>query len=146
MKRNSDHAPSAGTNRPGIRALAALLAVLMTFSVLSGCSKQEKPEQDTQITEQLPPEVEANDENAESATPVVEARARLSLLDFSSLLGNSVTPSVPDYQVASDLSNVVNLDQFYLSDAQKAKLAENQFVVTSSYRVHYFFSSNFSGL
>ena len=138
MKRNSDHAPSAGTNRPGIRALAALLAVLMTFSVLSGCSKQEKSEQDTQITEQQPPEVEANDENAESATPVVEARARLSLLDFSSLLGNSVTPSVLDYQVASDLSNVVNLDQFYLSDAQKAKLAENQFVVTSSYGNEFF--------
>ena len=86
MKRTSDHAPGAGTNRPGIRARATLLAVLMTFSILSGCSKQEKPEQDTQTTEQLPPEVEANDANAESATPVVEPRARLSLLDFSSLL------------------------------------------------------------
>ena len=138
MKRTSDHAPGAGTNRPGIRARATLLAVLMTFSILSGCSKQEKPEQDTQTTEQLPPEVEANDANAESATPVVEPRARLSLLDFSSLLGNSVTPSIPDYQVASDLSNVVNLDQFYLSDAQKAKLAENQFVVTSSYGNEFF--------
>lgn len=139
MKRNSDHAPGAGTNRPEIRALAALLAVLMTFSALSGCSKQEEgPEPDPQVTEQTPPDVEATDDNAESATPVVEARARLSLLDFSSLLGSSVTPSVPSYQVASDLSDVVNLDQFYLSDGQKTKLAENQFVVTGSYGNEFF--------
>ena len=138
MKHHSDHAPGAGTNRPGIRALAALLAALMAFSALSGCSKQEAPEPDPQVTEQAPPNVEATDENAESAAPAVQALARLSLLDFSGLLGNSATPSVPSYHVASDLSDVVNLDQFYLSDGQKAKLAENQFVITSSYGNEFF--------
>ena len=42
----------------------------------------------------------------------------------------NVIPNVPDYTIAPDLSNVVNLDQFpNLTDAQKFKLVNNGFVV-----------------
>lgn len=41
----------------------------------------------------------------------------------------SVVPSVAEYTVSSDLSNVDNLWQFYLEEGQKQKLSQNGFVV-----------------
>lgn len=51
-----------------------------------------------------------------------------------------VTPSVPDYTVSPDLSNVVNLNQIpNLTAEQKKKLAANGFVVASSKQEQLFY-------
>ena len=52
----------------------------------------------------------------------------------------SVTPSVGDYTVESDLSNVYNRDQFYLEPGseQARLLSENLFYVTSGYNKEFF--------
>ena len=66
--------------------------------------------------------------------PVAAPLAHMSLLDFSSLLAvEREAPAVPAYTVNSDLSNVVNLDRYYLYDREKELLAENMFVVSSGY-------------
>lgn len=41
-------------------------------------------------------------------------------------------PSIPAYKVNADLSNVTNTDRYYLGEKQKAKLAQNGFVVRDS--------------
>ena len=41
----------------------------------------------------------------------------------------SVNPALTDYTVESDLSNITNTDQFYLSEAMTALIAENGFAV-----------------
>ena len=119
-----------------LRILAALLAVLMAFSVLSGCAGNQEP----QISLQTSADggSAGGDTESDLDVPSVEARPRLQLLDFSSLSGGAVTPSVPAYQVSPGLSNVVNLNQFYLSDAVTSKLEENLFVVTGSYGNEFF--------
>lgn len=44
----------------------------------------------------------------------------------------NLNPSLKDYQVARDLSNVINKDAFLFSEEAKNKIAENGFVVVSS--------------
>lgn len=48
------------------------------------------------------------------------------------------TPSVVAYQTAPDFSNVTNINRFYLQDAMKKKLAENNFVVVNSNMAEFF--------
>lgn len=67
------------------------------------------------------------------------AAERLQLLDFSS--GEEytpVTPSVEPYAAEAGLSNVMNVEQFYLSDQKKALLEQNLFVVSESYYREFF--------
>lgn len=60
--------------------------------------------------------------------------ARIQLLDFSAAEKDTpVTPSVQPYSVSEGLPEVVNLDQFYLTDGQMQLLEQNLFVVTGSY-------------
>ncbi len=117
-----------GKNRRGRRRWAALLAFVMALSLmapLSGCGKDgQEPGPDV-------------DQPVDS-DGAVAALTRMLLLDFSGIKESSVTPSVPAYQVNQDLSNVVNQEQFYLSDSQKAMLAKNMFVVSSSYYNEFF--------
>ena len=63
-----------------------------------------------------------------------DSLVRLQLLDFSSAEEYTpVTPSVEPYSVSEGLSNVTNLNQFYLSDEQLQLLKQNLFVVSGSY-------------
>jgi len=68
-----------------------------------------------------------------------DVTGRLQLLNFSLAdHTETVTPAVPAYEVANDLSNVINLDQFYLSEEELALLEENMFVVSSSFTNEFF--------
>ena len=108
-----------------VRAAAAFTAgvlLLTSTGLLSGCSPKQVPpvEQDGQT--------QTRDPNA----PQVEFLSRVQLLNFEAEPSEPSAPSVPAYTVDPGLSNVVNTDQFYLSDDAVAKLAENLFVVTRS--------------
>lgn len=79
------------------------------------------------------------EENAQPSAAPVELLARVQLLDFSvAEMAPAVTPSVAPYAVSSDLSEVTNLGQFYLSDGQTQLLAQNLFVVKPSYSLEFF--------
>lgn len=49
-----------------------------------------------------------------------------------------VTPSLELYQIEEDLTNIVNRDQFYLSEPAKELLAQNAFVVVPGYNKEFF--------
>lgn len=68
-----------------------------------------------------------------------DSLVRLQLLDFSAAEEYTpVTPSVEPYSVSEGLSNVTNLNQFYLSDEQLQLLEQNLFVVSSAYYNEFF--------
>ena len=72
--------------------------------------------------------------SSDAALPAVEPQARKSFLNFSVGEGAAITPAVTAYQVAPDLSNLINpKDIAFLSDSAKASLAENLFVVRQTY-------------
>ena len=72
-----------------------------------------------------------------------DVSARLQLLDFSAS-EETVMPSVAPYAVSEGLSNVINLDQFYLSDEKLNLLEENMFVVSTSYSSEFFETYEFN--
>ena len=82
---------------------------------------------------------------ADSGTPQVNTMTRPVLLGSSNdsdseAQDTAVTPSVGEYTVEPDLSNVYNRDQFYLDpDSEQARLlSENLFYVTSGYNKEFF--------
>ena len=99
---------------------AVFLAVLMVVSLLlGGCRPGE-----------------TGAASSEPQTVPQTTLTRSPLLDFGS--PEPLEAEVPAYQVQPDLSDLVNLEQFYLSDRQKELLAENQFVVTTGYYNEFF--------
>ena len=122
MKRYSLRVSNTGVGR---RILATALTAALLLLLVSGCGAKYGGS--------------LNGSNGNmDGSPSAEPMARMSLLDFSGLEGEGVTPSVPAYQVNSDLSNVMNISRFYLTDGEMAKLAENLFVVTPSYANEFF--------
>ncbi len=67
-----------------------------------------------------------------------QATARLQLLNFEQADIPAAEPSVPAYDAAEGLSNVVNLDQFYLSEEEITLLEENLFLVMPSYNSEFY--------
>ncbi len=67
-----------------------------------------------------------------------EASARLQLLEFEQADMPVAEPSVPAYKAEEGLTNVVNLDQFYLSEEEMELLEENLFLVMPSYNSEFF--------
>ena len=108
--------------RAGLLALAMVLSLLGTS--LSGCS----------VNAPLTPPSQVDP----SENGVVAPLTRLSLLDFSSLTEKSADASLSAYQVRGDLSDLMNAEQFYLTDSQKALLASNQFFVDDTYYNEFF--------
>ncbi len=73
-------------------------------------------------------------EETEAGPQAISAAARPSFLSPSQLsYQTSVTPAVPDYTLADDFSNVVNIERFYLSEDLKNDLRKNLFAVGSIY-------------
>lgn len=68
------------------------------------------------------------------AVDLYSAERAVFLNDFGQSRTSTVTPSVESYSVAADLSNIINLDKFYIEpDGEMAKkLVQNGFVVTGS--------------
>ncbi len=68
-----------------------------------------------------------------------DSLVRLQLLNFSAAEEYTpVTPSVEPYSVSEGLTNVINLNQFYLSDEVRQLLEQNLFVVSGSYYSEFF--------
>ena len=126
---------------------AVLAAVLAASFVLSACgSKASRPESDSRP---LPQNTETAGNNAaENTQPdqaggstqtvrdVIQATHPAILADTVSYVYEE-TPSVPAYSV-SDLSEVANMDRVYFTDAEKALLKENLFMVEQSYSREFF--------
>lgn len=100
--------------------------------------EEEKP-QETEVPAEPSPEPEEPKRELVmlDAFPA-EATARLQLLNFEQVDIPAAVPSVPAYEAGDDLANVVNLDQFYLSEEETELLEENLFVVMPSYNSEFF--------
>ena len=123
----------------GVVAAVAVLAAV--YLLPRGNDVPQLPEaDDSTVTDDALPSLSTDGEDLpaqEEGLPSVSAMARPRLLQ-SETAGEAVEASVTPYQVAPDLSNVENLDQFYLSDGDKALLAENQFFVKARYQSEFF--------
>lgn len=124
------------------RKIHAAIAILLSVSLLCACAadtsteKRPKEKERTDSKERRKKDKESSegeedrqdDENPEIAFEVQEGQ-RPQLINAAPALEVTVTPSVTPYEIAADLSNVENLEQFYFEDQMKEKLAENGFVV-----------------
>lgn len=111
-------------------AACAVIAVA-AVGVMQG-AKEHFTKDPVELTPSLGLSQEMTDETKVQNFPA-EGKARVQLLDFSAEQQETVQPSVPAYSVEEDFSNVINLNQFYLQEEVKSKLAENLFVVKQYY-------------
>ena len=126
-------------------AAACLAVVLATVTFIAKPWKNQNDVTMPMLQTEVDREQSKMDEATELPAQSTEIRvsfpadvsARLQLLDFSAS-EEAVTPSVAPYAVSEGLSNVINLDQFYLSDEQLELLEENMFVVSPSYSSEFF--------
>lgn len=118
-------------------SLAACAAVVLVAVGVAGLGEKQADRD---------PVVNSTEEQGDSPAAMIsavesfpsEVTSRVQLLDFSSEVSSTVTPSVPAYSVAEDFSNVLNFDQFYLSEEAENKLRENLFVVKPAYLNEFF--------
>lgn len=143
--RQANGKAKAKTNAPKSRktgviflAVAGILALAVIVVLVFRVQKQNEPvnapdasgiskEQDTEI-----------ESNTMEETEKLECLARPQLLSFETPAEEMPIPSLTPYSVSADLSEVVNLDQFYLQDDEIDMLAENLFLVTDSYGSEFF--------
>lgn len=99
----------------------------------SPAAEAEQPAESTQPTESEAAQAEASqpaEQPAAPTLPVVASLPRPSLMaGAAQLYDQSLVPSVPEYSVAPDFSNVINKEIVYMSDEAKAMLVQNGFVV-----------------
>ncbi len=128
------------------RKIHSGIALLLSVSLLCACaadtSTQKQPQEkeaDAEESREEEPsagkengqEAEKQEQEPEIAFPVGEGQ-RPQMIDWGRMTDVTVTPNVTPYEIAADLSNVENLEQFYFEDPMKEKLAENGFVVFGS--------------
>lgn len=117
-----------------------MLAAVLAASLLGGCAAPAQPDGNEISTAETQPysSVQTQEEQNVSSADT-EVTLDLYMGQRPMLIGSlpqsvseNVTPQVAQYSVESDLSNIVNLNQFYFSeeDAELTqKLAKNGFVV-----------------
>lgn len=115
------------------------LALVLTVSLFAACAapkqedNKESRELQTEQTDSMPSDREDDirePEGSDSAVHLVTGE-RPTLITAEMREEAGVTPCVASYTVASYLSNVENLGQFYFGEGLVAKLAQNGFVVCS---------------
>lgn len=115
------------------------LALVLTVSLFAACAapkqedNKESREPQTEQTDSKPSDRQDDirePEGSDSAVHLVVGE-RPTLITAQMREEAGVTPGVASYTVASDLSNVENLGQFYFGEGLAAKLAQNGFVVCS---------------
>lgn len=128
------------------RKYRKLLAAVLAVSLLGGCATPTQPDgngtsaSETQVqqeTEQPSSVQTQEDQNVSSADTEVMldlymGRRPMLVGSLPQSVSENVTPQVTQYSVEPDLTNIVNLNQFYFSeeDAELTqKLAKNGFVV-----------------
>lgn len=122
------------------KAWKRILAVLLAACMLSGCGLTELFQKDDNsglffTEDEEEEEGQAKEEGKETAgdSSVKTETARPAILNMTDEKGMEMAaPAAEPYQIASDLSNVENLRQFYMEDDLKAKLAKNGFAVLGS--------------
>lgn len=112
-------------------SIAACAAVAVAAVGIVQGAKKNFTKDPVTLTPSLAQTQENTDETGVKSFPA-EGKTRVQLLDFSAEQ-ETIQPSVPAYSVEADFSNVMNLDQFYLTEETQNKLAENLFVVQQSY-------------
>ncbi len=118
-----------------IGLIAAILVVGLGAGVATALVMQHRKAANADATD-LDTTEEGEDMQNVSAPPSME-RPRFMEVTQTTV---SYTPSVQPYQTDRQLSNIVNKDYVYLQDAQKEKLAANNFVVTGD-RLSEFFET-----
>ena len=132
-------------SRRTIFAVAAAACLVLVVTAVGFLASPWSPEEDTGILAGTEEPEGTSGSDQQSGTDVqsgsfpADSMVRLQLLDFSSAEEyTSVPPSVEPYSVSEGLTNVVNLDQFYLSDEERQLLEQNLFVVSGTYNSEFF--------
>ncbi|NLG04188.1 MAG: DUF3160 domain-containing protein [Clostridia bacterium] len=102
-----------------------LSTVFISSVALTACAVKEKS---------IILEKETNAENENQIFPVKMGNRKFLIQADKQEALPAFTPSVEDYTVNADLSNIENLDRYYLDDQSKQKLVDNQFVVINTNR------------
>lgn len=129
------------------RKIHSTIALLLAACLIAACAadtpgEEQKEGREAAASEEAGKEGEASPEGKENRQedsrqePEVFSRVqegkRPQLMEGIPAAEVMATPSTVPYEIAPDLSNVENLEQFYLEDQMKEKLAENGFAVYGS--------------
>lgn len=117
------------------KRIACLLLSATLLTVCAGCRAPNETGASSSVSggtaETAPAEPSGGDAAAQQ-TPAAAAPAGL-LGELPVLYDTALTPAVPEFTVADDLSDLVNADTVaYWSDEAKAQLRENGFIVVDS--------------
>ena len=117
------------------KRIACLLLSAALLTVCAGCHAPNETGASSSVSggtaETAPAEPSGGDAAAQQ-TPAAAAPAGL-LGELPVLYDTALTPAVPEFTVADDLSDLVNADAVaYWSDEAKAQLRENGFIVVDS--------------
>lgn len=118
-----------------------ILIATLAISILAGCSVQNQTEEsasltvpttekeDTHVSADIPEEqnTEQADNKSESTVPFSSRPLLIKDMEFAGV--EEVVPCVEEYVIEPDLSNVMNLHEFYFGDEIVEKLSKNGFVV-----------------
>lgn len=133
------------------RSLALLLCVALTAGSLTACGKKKNKEDSADNNETVATQEETAENAAAEATDntVSEVkfmkRPTLGKNVQNKLYDASLVPSVPEYSIESDLSNVINAGwSEYWDDDFKNKLSQNGFVVSSGGGMEFFETYEFN--
>ncbi len=123
--------------------IATILTLLVAISLFAGCKPadtqidNEPTVEDSKATQITETPEDAEEKNSDDMNLTSEVNRNFLIKDLGDSLPEYV-PSVADYQVSADLSGIDNMDQVYLQDQMKEKLAKNLFVVTEPYGNEFF--------
>ncbi len=143
------------------KRLEQITALLLSICMLSACAMSKPTDEDntqgsqnasTSETTQNGSTQSETDKTAPQDTPDSDAPSGAADMDgasfaidrpalieeFPTSSETAVTPSIEAYTVAPDLSNVTNLQQFYLPEQLTALLAKNGFAVREAYSREFF--------
>lgn len=121
------NSPKTNQNK-SFSVLAWILVFLVIVTLGTGCAVYDK------ITEWFSSKKVKETVEEFIIPPAVSAQK---FADYEEVSVN-ITPQVASYSIEKDLSNVINTDQFYLSDKAQDLLAQNGFVVTPAYWEEFF--------
>ncbi len=118
----------------------SVVALLIMAVTMVGCAQmKEQPEGDANkeaseqekepITTEEKEDEEITVENPGFFSPAIGGSRNFLIGEGANLDIPEYVPSVPEYQVESDLSNIENLDRVHLQDHMLEKLAKNNFVI-----------------
>lgn len=131
--------PPAEEPEPSLKKEPAVMEKVEENKPEEPAAVPEEPAEPTVVPEEpiVVPEEPKQKLEMPDAFPA-EATARVQLLEFEQPDVPAAEPSVPAYGAAEGLSNVVNLDQFYLSKEETELLEKNLFLVMPSYNSEFF--------